>query len=160
MLRTSEDVFKRAAHVDNQQDYDDIPKPTVLQLFQVSRVEIVPQVARLQLVGRGNVKQVLWTRDLQVCDVLLLQPPYQQLQFVRGPFALNSLGCWPDSTPPEGALGLVQRVVACLANAVVAEGCGRQIWFCSWMQWLSCLTPMESSTQQQHLFNFSCLSSR
>ena len=60
LLRISEDVFKRAAHVDNQQDYDDIPKPTVLQLFQVSRVEIVPQVARLQLVGRGNAKQVLF----------------------------------------------------------------------------------------------------
>ena len=46
--------------MDNQQDYDDIPKPTVLQLFQVSRVEIVPQVGRLQLAGRGNAKQVLW----------------------------------------------------------------------------------------------------
>ena len=114
--------------MDNQQDYDDIPKPTVLLLFQVSIVEIVPQVARLQLAGRGNAKQVLWAGDLQACDVLLLQPPYQRSQIARGPSALNALGCWPDATPPEGALGLVQRVVACLANAVVAEGCGRQEW--------------------------------
>ena len=34
----SADVYKRAAHIGKQQTYDDIPRPTVVQLFQVSRV--------------------------------------------------------------------------------------------------------------------------